>query len=99
MRSQRTGVIQLATTHDDDRIVVQITDSLAGIPVLCKRLSEPFFTTKPVGKGSGLGLEVVRRIVENRPDGTISVQSLPLRNSVYGLLTRHCGQMTFVNTL
>lgn len=73
-----TGVLELNTMHDGDRIKIQIIDSGAGIPEQVRaRIFEPFFTTKPVGKGSGLGLEVVRRIVENRHQGTISVESRP----------------------
>ncbi len=42
---------------------------------LVPRVFEPFFATKAVGKGSGLGLDVTRRIVENRHHGTLSLQS------------------------
>lgn len=38
---------------------------------------KPFFTTKPVGKGSGLGLETARRVVENRHRGTLTFESMP----------------------
>jgi signal transduction histidine kinase len=73
-----SGVIEIATTCDRDNIRVQITDSGAGIPPeIQSRIFEAFFTTKPVGKGSGLGLEMVRRIVENRHRGTISFTSTP----------------------
>jgi signal transduction histidine kinase len=73
-----SGVIEIATTCDRDQIRVQITDSGSGIPAeIQSRIFESFFTTKPVGKGSGLGLEMVRRIVENRHRGTISFTSTP----------------------
>jgi signal transduction histidine kinase len=55
-----------------------ITDS--GIGILAEiqlRIFEPFFTTKSVSKGSGLGLDILRRIVENRHIGTIPLDSQP----------------------
>ncbi len=68
------GTIEIVTTNKCDRIVVQIIDSGSGIPPEIKsRIFEPFFTTKSVGKGSGLGLDTVRRIVENRHRGSISL--------------------------
>jgi signal transduction histidine kinase len=76
------GVLEIATTHFGDRIQVKITDSGAGIsPEIQSRIFEPFYTTKSVGKGSGLGLDVVRRIVENRHYGTISLESNPGKTS------------------
>lgn len=73
-----SGVIELATTDHGDHIQVYVTDSGPGIPPeIRSRIYEPFFTTKPVGKGSGLGLEMVRRIVENRHQGTITLESQP----------------------
>ena len=66
------------TAPNGDRIVVKIIDSGTGIPLeIQSRIYEPFFTTKSVGKGSGLGLDVVRRIVENRHRGAISLESEP----------------------
>lgn len=57
---------------------IDIIDSGSGIPVeIQTRIFERFFTTKAVGRGSGLGLETVRRIVENRHHGTLSFESEP----------------------
>lgn len=73
-----TGVIEIATACNLDHIQVQITDSGSGIPPdVQSRIFEPFFTTKTVGKGSGLGLEMVRRIVDNRHRGSITFTSKP----------------------
>ena len=74
------GALEIATYNKSDRIVVKIIDSGKGIPLeIQSRIYEPFFTTKTVGKGSGLGLDVVRRIVENRHRGAISLESEPGR--------------------
>jgi signal transduction histidine kinase len=59
---------------------IDIIDSGRGIPLeIQTRIFEPFFTTKSVEHGSGLGLETVRRIVENRHHGTLSFESHPGR--------------------
>jgi signal transduction histidine kinase len=73
-----TGILEIVTINHRDRIEIQIIDSGTGIANEIKsRIFEPFFTTKTVGKGSGLGLEMVRRIIENRHQGTISVNFQP----------------------
>ena len=60
-----------------DRVVVRITDDGAGIPAdVLGRIFDPFFTTKDVGKGTGLGLDIVRRILQ-RHEGEIEVESRP----------------------
>ena len=72
------GTIEISTSCNNKNIQVQITDSGSGIPPeIQSRIFEPFFTTKSVGKGSGLGLEAVRRVVENRHRGTLSFESMP----------------------
>lgn len=59
---------------------VEFEDNGPGIPPeIRQRILEPFFTTKPMGKGSGLGLDVVRRIIENRHTGSLAVESEPGR--------------------
>ena len=59
--------------------MVRITDDGAGIPPEIKdRIFDPFFTTKGVGKGTGLGLDIVRRILR-RHEGGIEVESRPGR--------------------
>jgi signal transduction histidine kinase len=61
------------------RVVVRVSDDGAGIPAEVKsRIFDPFFTTKAVGKGTGLGLDIVRRLVDHN-EGTIDVESEPGR--------------------
>ncbi len=72
------GVLKITTARDGNSIWVEITDSGAGIPPeIQSRIFESFFTTKPVGKGTGLGLDIARRIVENRHQGAIALESKP----------------------
>jgi signal transduction histidine kinase len=61
--------------------VVQITDSGCGIePEIKPRIFEPFFTTKPAGEGSGLGLDIARKIIDKH-QGKIEVESKPGRTT------------------
>ena len=77
----------LVATHPALRLgpYVRLTvrDSGAGIaPDVIARMYEPFFTTKPVGQGTGLGLSVVYGIVANH-GGAILVESLPGQGSTF----------------
>ena len=59
-------------------LAVSITDHGAGIPPeVLPQIFEAFFTTKPQGSGTGLGLEIVHRIVTQKLGGTIDVESEP----------------------
>jgi signal transduction histidine kinase len=72
------GTITISTHRDGDCAVVEISDDGPGIaPELIDRIFDPFFTTKDVGKGTGLGLATARRIVVDRHDGSLTVQSKP----------------------
>lgn len=63
--------------------VVQIADSGAGIPLeVQERIFQPFFTTKPIGQGTGLGLSVCRGIV-TALGGEISFQSEPAAGTTF----------------
>jgi len=56
---------------------VQVWDNGPGIPEkIIERVFKPFFTTKPVGEGTGLGLHICRQTAE-RAGGSISVESTP----------------------
>jgi signal transduction histidine kinase len=57
---------------------IDVMDDGVGIPDdMQERVWEPFFTTKEVGQGTGLGLDIVRRIVVRRHEGTVSLRSSP----------------------
>jgi len=76
----QSGSITLRTRLDGDCAVIEIADDGPGIPPeTAERVFEPFFTTKGVGEGTGLGLDTARRIVHDRHDGSLSVESAPGR--------------------
>jgi predicted CoA-binding protein len=71
------GEIILRTRYDDPWVTVEVEDTGPGIPEeIQSKLFSPFFTTKPVGKGTGLGLNISYKIVEKH-GGDIKVYSHP----------------------
>lgn len=72
------GNLVLRTSREGDRILVEIIDDGPGIPLeIQSRIFDPFFTTKEVGKGTGLGLDIARRIVVGQHKGDIRASSKP----------------------
>jgi signal transduction histidine kinase len=73
-----TGTLRLVTRLEGDYVVVEIGDTGPGIsPQVAARAFEAFYTTKDVGKGTGLGLDIARRIVVQRHGGRIAIDSQP----------------------
>jgi signal transduction histidine kinase len=76
--SPASGQIEISTWTEPDWLVVCIGDHGTGIPEEVRpRIFEAFFTTKPQGSGTGLGLEIVHRIVTQKFDGRVDVESKP----------------------
>jgi signal transduction histidine kinase len=72
------GTLRVRTRSEADSVVVEIGDTGPGMPPeVAQRAFEAFFTTKEVGKGTGLGLDIARRIVVQRHGGAITIDSEP----------------------
>jgi PAS domain S-box-containing protein len=80
------GLIRLRTRCVDDACELTVEDNGCGIRDQDRsRIFEQFFTTKPVGKGTGQGLALVRRIVVERHGGTIDFDSWPGKGARFRL--------------
>ena len=74
-----SGRVEVVAGQEPRGVVVRIADNGPGIPAEIRdRIFDPFFTTKPAGQGTGLGLDIVRRLVRHN-DGDIAVESRPGR--------------------
>jgi signal transduction histidine kinase len=82
------GVLTIRTNRaGDDTVRIEINDNGPGIPPdVIERIFTPFFTTKPFGEGTGLGLDLAWRIICEKHHGNIYVESKP-------------GDTTFIVTL
>ena len=68
----------MRVSRENGRVLVEISDDGPGIPEEVRtQMFEPFFTTKDVGKGTGLGLDISRRVVVDDHGGDIRVESRP----------------------
>jgi signal transduction histidine kinase len=76
--SPMDGQLEVSTWTEPGWLAVSVGDRGSGIPPeTLPHIFEAFFTTKPQGSGTGLGLEIVHRIVTQKFGGTIDVQSEP----------------------
>ena len=81
----KNGMLIIETACDDKHVTVSVIDNGSGIPQeIIHRIFDPFFTTKKQGQGTGIGLDLVNRIVKKH-NGEIKVKSEPGRTefSVY----------------
>lgn len=71
------GCLTIDVGQKEQYLTISITDTGSGIPPeVLPKIFNPFFTTKPAGEGSGLGLDIVQKIIEKH-DGKIEVDSVP----------------------
>jgi signal transduction histidine kinase len=75
----KDGELTIETTCDAKNARVKIIDNGSGIaPEIISRIFDPFFTTKKVGQGTGIGLDLVKRVITHH-NGDVKVNSKPGR--------------------
>lgn len=78
------GRINIKSYSDDNFVYIEISDNGIGIkPENLSQIFNPFFTTKPIGKGTGLGLNISYNIIVTKHNGNITVTSEPGQGSVF----------------
>ncbi len=73
-----SGVLRIGVRRDGEHVIVDFADTGHGMSAeVAERAFEAFYTTKEVGQGTGLGLDIARRIVVERHGGEITISSEP----------------------
>jgi PAS domain S-box-containing protein len=76
--SSGKGTLTISTHRCGDWAEIQVRDTGTGIPAeIQDKVFDPFFTTQPVGKGTGQGLAIARSVIVGRHNGTLSFQTQP----------------------
>jgi two-component system, NtrC family, sensor kinase len=84
--SDLLGQITVKTRGFADAVEISVSDDGSGIPEAVQaRMFEPFYTTKPIGKGSGQGLAIAHAVIVEKHQGRIEVQSKVGRGSTFVL--------------
>jgi len=72
----KRGTIRVSTRRDGEWIEIRVADTGTGVPEgVRKKIFDQFFTTKPVGRGTGLGLTIARAVVVEKHGGTIDFET------------------------
>ncbi len=88
-RAQYTPVVTVSTARLNDSVEIRVRDNGTGIPALVRaKIFQPFFTTKPPGEGTGLGLSLSYDVVTKGHGGTMDVESIESEGTVF-IVTLH----------
>ncbi len=83
MAEDHEAEIMIDAGESDDRLVIAVRDNGAGMDEqTLSRVFDPFFTTRDVGEGMGLGLSICHTIIENH-GGKLRAESSPGKGSVF----------------
>jgi len=77
IESSYRPMVTVGTKRNDSKIVISISDNGTGIPQkIINKIFQPFFTTKPTGEGTGLGLSMSYDIITKSHGGELNVKSV-----------------------
>jgi signal transduction histidine kinase len=80
---KKNGTVYISVSENENSILISVKDDGAGIPkAILNRIFDPFYTTKEVGKGLGLGLSICQTIIEKHK-GKILVESQENKGSTF----------------
>ena len=81
--SKKNGLVTIAAFQTNKNVVLKISDEGSGLSdEALEKVFQPFYTTKPTGDGSGLGLSVVHGIVASHK-GTITAENNPIKGATF----------------
>ncbi|RYF97253.1 MAG: GHKL domain-containing protein, partial [Chitinophagaceae bacterium] len=79
--------VWLKTIKKENEVLISIKDNGNGIPAeIIEKIFQPFFTTKPTGQGTGLGLSMSYDIVQKGHGGSLSVASTPGKETIFTIV-------------
>lgn len=80
-------IIIKGSLYEEDQILLSFTDSGCGMSAdVMKKIFDPFYTTKPVGTGTGLGMSIAYKIITERHQGAIKVRSEVDKGTTFTLI-------------
>lgn len=98
--SSEQGLVNINVTAADDWLEIRVIDNGCGVSSInAAKIMEPFFTTKPAGKGSGQGLALCRSIIEEQHNGRLSFESRLNVGSTFKICLpiKHAGETSTKN--
>lgn len=83
--TQESKIVKISLyRQNDNKVAIEITDTGHGMSKeVLEQIFQPFFTTKPIGQGTGLGLSVCRNIIVQKHHGNMEVQSTPGQGTTF----------------
>lgn len=79
-----TPMVSVSTQHTGKAVEIRVSDNGTGMPAeVQQKIFQPFFTTKPTGEGTGLGLSLAHDIIAQGHGGTLTVTSQPGQGTTF----------------